>query len=95
MRLGVEASFVGGRLERGDVEVVDGLVTGIGLPGPGRGIAVPGFVDLQADVVDGGDAAGVELGEALERDLCHRGSERIGPVRSKSKTTMEQSGNWY
>ena len=51
MRLGVEAAVVDGTLVRGDVEVVDGLVSAYGLEGPnGSGIAAPGFVDLQVTV---------------------------------------------
>jgi N-acetylglucosamine-6-phosphate deacetylase len=55
MRLGVEASLVGDRLVPGDVEIVDEVVTAVGLPGPGRGIAVPGFVDLQVNGFGGVD----------------------------------------
>ena len=49
MRLGVEAALVEGRLVPGDVSVDDGLVTAVGLDGPGCGIAAPGFVDLQVN----------------------------------------------
>ena len=60
MRLGVEAALVHGRLVRGDVEVVDGAVAGYGLASPnGRGVAAPGFVDLQVN-----GFAGVDLLEA-------------------------------
>jgi N-acetylglucosamine-6-phosphate deacetylase len=56
MRLGVEAALVDGRLVRGDVEVVDGRIAGYGLVSPnGRGIAVPGFVDLQVNGFSGVD----------------------------------------
>ncbi len=56
MRLGVEAALIDGTLLLGDVEVSDGFVTGIGLGGPrGRGIAVPGFVDLQVNGFGGVD----------------------------------------
>src|SRR6476661_8493287 len=72
MRLGVEAALVDGLLVRGDVEVRDGLVAAIGLPSPsGRGIAVPGFVDLQVNGFGGvdfldADVAGYRrAGEAL------------------------------
>jgi N-acetylglucosamine-6-phosphate deacetylase len=55
-RLGVRAALVGDRLVPGDVEVVDGRVTAYGLPSPnGRGIACPGFVDLQVNGFGGVD----------------------------------------
>jgi len=72
MRLGVAASLVDGRLLPGDVEVVDGLIAGVGLGGGGgRGLAVPGFIDLQVNGFGGVDflAAATEdyvrAGEAL------------------------------
>ena len=72
MRLGVEAAVVDGTLVRGDVEVVDGLVSAYGLEGPnGSGIAAPGFVDLQVNGFAGIDLMGADAdgyrraGEAL------------------------------
>jgi N-acetylglucosamine-6-phosphate deacetylase len=72
MRLGVSAALVGGELLRGDVEVADGRVAAFGLNDrPGRGIAVPGFIDLQVNGFAGvdflnADSAGYRrAGEAL------------------------------
>jgi N-acetylglucosamine-6-phosphate deacetylase len=56
MRLGVEAALVEGRLLPGDVDVHDGRIVAVGLASPaGRGIAVPGFVDLQVNGFGGVD----------------------------------------
>jgi N-acetylglucosamine-6-phosphate deacetylase len=56
MRLGVEAAVVDGRLVRGDVEIADGRVAGYGLVSSnGRGVAAPGFVDLQVNGFGGVD----------------------------------------
>lgn len=71
MRLGVQAALVDGALVQGDVEVADGRVAAVGLAGPGRGIAAPGFVDLHIHGFKGvdfatADAAGYRrAGEAL------------------------------
>ena len=60
MRLGVEAALVGGRIVPGDVEVVEGVIASYGLAnGNGRGLAAPGFVDLQVN-----GFAGVDLIDA-------------------------------
>jgi len=60
MRLGVEAALVDGQRIRGDVELVDGRITAYGLASKkGRGIAVPGFIDLQVN-----GFAGVDLIDA-------------------------------
>jgi N-acetylglucosamine-6-phosphate deacetylase len=56
MRLGVEAALVGELLVPGDVEIIDGRVAGVGLSSSnGRGIAVPGFVDVQVNGFGGVD----------------------------------------
>jgi N-acetylglucosamine-6-phosphate deacetylase len=72
MKLGVEAAVVDGLLVQGDVELSDGRITRVGIASRnGRGIASPGFVDLQVNGFGGidfldSDAAGYRrAGEAL------------------------------
>ena len=72
MKLGVAAALVDGVLVDGDVEVLDGRIARLGLASPGgKGIAVPGFIDLQVNGFGGvdfldADAAGYRrAGEAL------------------------------
>ena len=73
-RLGVAAFLQHGRLVPGDVAVAEGRVIALGLTPTGRGIAIPGLVDLQVNGYAGFDAlsASVEelatLGTALARD---------------------------
>jgi N-acetylglucosamine-6-phosphate deacetylase len=55
MRLGVAAAVVRGELVLGDVAIGEGLITDVGLGGPGTGTAVPGFVDLQVNGYGGVD----------------------------------------
>jgi N-acetylglucosamine-6-phosphate deacetylase len=55
VRLGVEAALVDGSFLPGDVDVEAGVVTAVGLSGAGRGVAVPGFVDLQVNGFGGVD----------------------------------------
>jgi len=72
MRLGVEAALVDGRLVRGDVELADGRIAAYGLTAPnGRGVAVPGFVDLQVN-----GFAGVDLFDA-DTDGYRRAGEAL------------------
>jgi len=68
----VEAALVDGRLVPGNVEIVDGRIAGYGLRGRnGRGIAAPGFVDVQVngfggvDFLDAGADDYRRAGEAL------------------------------
>jgi N-acetylglucosamine-6-phosphate deacetylase len=73
-RLGVEAALVDGALVRGDVDIADGRIAATGVNGhPGKGIAAPGFVDLQVNGFGGIDflsadrPAYEQAGEALLR----------------------------
>ena len=71
MRLGVEAALVDGELLPGDVSVADGIIEAVGLESTGRGIAAPGFVDLQVNGFAGVDLLATDrdgylhVGEAL------------------------------
>ena len=72
MKLGVEAALVRGRIVPGDVEVADGSIAAHGIgTGNGRGLATPGFVDLQVNGFGGVDLMGTDAdgyrraGEAL------------------------------
>jgi len=61
MRLGVEAALVAGELVSGDVEIVDTTIARYGLSSAnGRGLAVPGFVDLQINGFAGVDFLGTD-----------------------------------
>jgi N-acetylglucosamine-6-phosphate deacetylase len=63
VRLGVEAAVVEGVLLPGDVEIADGRIAGVGLAGPGRGVAVPGFVDVHVNGFGGVDFAAADAVE--------------------------------
>jgi N-acetylglucosamine-6-phosphate deacetylase len=72
VRLGVAAALVDGKIVAGDVDVANGRVAAVGLASPnGRGLAVPGFIDLQVNGFAGFDFATADLdgyrsgGEAL------------------------------
>ena len=72
MRLGVEAALVAGRLIPGDVEIADGRIAAYGLASAnGRGVASPGFVDLQVngfggvDLLDADSDGFARAGDAL------------------------------
>ena len=56
MLLGVRAALVDGLVVHGDVEVLDGSISRVGVvPAGRRGMAVPGFVDLQVNGFAGVD----------------------------------------
>ena len=80
MRLGVEAALVDGELVPGDVEVAGGTVAAVGLGGGGRGVAAPGFVDLQVN-----GFAGVDF---MHTD--HDGYARAGEAMLATGTTAYQ-----
>ncbi|MGF1667715.1 MAG: N-acetylglucosamine-6-phosphate deacetylase, partial [Acidimicrobiia bacterium] len=62
MRPGVAAAVVDGVLVPGDVEVVGGVIAGVGLSSAGRsGLAVPGFVDVQVNGFAGVDFATADV----------------------------------
>jgi len=71
MRLGAAAALVDGRVVPGDVRVAGGAIEAVGAGGPGRGIAVPGFVDLQVN-----GFAGVDFMHA-DRDGYVRAGEAL------------------
>ena len=71
MRLGVEYALVGGQLVQGDVAVEGGTIGAVGLAGPGRGIAAPGFVDVHIH-----GFAGVDFATA-DRDGYRRVTEAL------------------
>jgi N-acetylglucosamine-6-phosphate deacetylase len=80
MRLGVAAALVDGALVPGDVEVAGGRIAAVGLGGSGRGVAAPGFVDLQVN-----GFAGVDFMHA-DRD----GYIRAGEAMLATGTTAYQ-----
>jgi N-acetylglucosamine-6-phosphate deacetylase len=64
MRLGVAAALVGGSIVPGDIEVADGAIAAVALGGGsgGRGLAAPGFVDLQVNGFAGVDLMRADVG---------------------------------
>jgi N-acetylglucosamine-6-phosphate deacetylase len=81
-RLGVAAAFIDGRLVPGDVAVRGRELDAIGLPQPGRGIAIPGLVDAQVNGYAGVDVLSCDLGELLEmgRALLRDGVHAYQPT---------------
>lgn len=75
VKLGVAAAVVDGSLVRGDVEIENGRIAAVGLPGGRSGIAIPGLVDLQVNGFRGIDllhATGDEV-ERLGVELARTG----------------------
>ncbi len=74
MRLGVKAALAGGELVDGDVDIEDGVIARVGVsPAGSEGVAVPGFVDVHINGIDGVDFLAADpdayrrAGEALAR----------------------------
>ena len=83
-RLGVAAAFAGGRIVPGDVTVDHGIVTGIGVPGGrGRGLAAPGFVDLQVNGFAGIDFTVADGASRVSDAHPNIARNTIGPQRQK------------
>jgi N-acetylglucosamine-6-phosphate deacetylase len=63
VKLGVASALLDGSLVPGDVEVDEGRVVAVGVNGrPGRGVAAPGFVDLQVNGFGGVDFLTADAG---------------------------------
>jgi N-acetylglucosamine-6-phosphate deacetylase len=80
--LGVEAAIVDGELVPGDVALAGDRVAEVGLAGGGRGIAVPGLVDLQVNGFAGVDFAHADAADyrlACER-LAEAGTTSFQPT---------------
>jgi N-acetylglucosamine-6-phosphate deacetylase len=75
VRLGVAAAVIDGEFTQGDVEVVDGVITAVGLPGSGSGVAIPRLIDLQVNGFAGIDllTAPIEGWHEVARALAARG----------------------
>ena len=82
-RLGVGGALVDGRIVAGDMEVrPEGVVTAVGLSQAGRGLAIPGLIDLQVNGYAGIDvgAADVDGMHHLARALAADGVLAYGPT---------------
>lgn len=82
-RLGVAAALTPEGRVPGDVEVVDGMVTAVGLDPPaGTLLAAPGLVDLQVNGYAGVDVARADVAElvALRRAVARDGVTALAPT---------------
>jgi N-acetylglucosamine-6-phosphate deacetylase len=83
MRLGVEATLVDGQFVPGDVTIEDDLISGVGLsPAGKRGLAVPGFIDVQINGFDGVDFTWAETDDYrhVARKLAATGVTSFQPT---------------
>ena len=82
MRLGVEAALVEGRLVRGDVEIVGGRIARVEIAPEGRGLAIPGLVDLHVNGFAGVDFLEADTDELRRaaRALAHAGVTAFLPT---------------
>ena len=99
MRLDVSAAFVDGEIVPGDVEVIDGVVTAVGLSPRGSGLAVPGYVDLQVNGWAGVDlhTAGPDDRERLSAALAEAGTTSWRPTlisAPEEELTSALRGPW-
>ena len=104
MRVGVEAALVHGQMLPGDVEVEDGRVVAVGLPGGMHGlVAIPGLVDIQTNGYGGVDflSAATEDYRTAGEALLRAGVTAYQPtfITADEATTVEAvrtmpTGNW-
>jgi N-acetylglucosamine-6-phosphate deacetylase len=62
MHLGVQAALIDGRIVPGDLEIAGDAIVAGGGPGGGRGLAVPGLIDLQINGFAGVDFMATDAG---------------------------------
>lgn len=81
-RIGVGAAVVAGTHVPGDVEIVDGCVSRVGLSPSGTGVAVPGLVDLQVNGFAGVDLRTASIAELqrVSHELAAHGAVAVQPT---------------
>lgn len=70
-KLGVAGAIIGGRYVPGDISIAEGAVDQVGLPPGDRGLAIPGFVDVQVNGFGGVDFA------TATREQWHEASQLL------------------